>query len=229
VVASPDRLEHEVSEGAEIMASESLSRRVTEIPEPPVARLLFADTRLAPLWLIIRLYVGYEWLVAGWGKITNPAGVWVGDKAGTALTGFIQGALQKTGGEHPDVAGWYAAFLQNVVLPNAALWSYFVAFGEVLVGLGLIVGLFTGIAAFFGGLMNANYLMAGTVSSNPLLFILATWLVLAWRVAGYWGLDRWVLPLLGVPGAPGTLFQRPATAAPEGSTATPQPRRGSGA
>lgn len=190
--------------------SEQPSLRVSEIPEPPLARLLFADTRLAPLWLIIRLYVGYEWFIAGWGKLTNPAGVWVGAKAGTALGGFVQGALQKTSGEHPDVASWYGAFLQNVVLPNAALWSYFVTFGEILVGLGLIVGLFTGIAAFFGGMMNANYLMAGTVSSNPLLFVLATWLVLAWRVSGYWGLDRWALPMLGVPGKPGTLFQRKA-------------------
>jgi thiosulfate dehydrogenase [quinone] large subunit len=56
--------------------------------------------------------------------------------------------------------------------------------------------------------MNANYLLAGTVSTNPILFILATWLVLAWRVAGWWGLDRWALPLVGVPGAPGTLFRR---------------------
>jgi thiosulfate dehydrogenase [quinone] large subunit len=82
-----------------------------------------------------------------------------------------------------------------------------VSAGEFLVGLGLIVGLFTGIAAFFGGLMNANYLLAGTVSVNPLFFILATWLVLAWRIAGYYGLDRWVLPAFGVPGAPGKLFQ----------------------
>jgi thiosulfate dehydrogenase [quinone] large subunit len=177
---------------------------VTEIPEPPVARMLFANTRLAPLWLIIRLYVGYEWLVAGWGKLTNPAGVWVGAKAGTAITGFAQGALKKTAGEHPDVTGWYAWFLQHVVIPNAALWSYMVTFGEI-----------------FGGMMNANYLLAGTVSSNPLLFILATWLVLAWRVAGYWGLDRWALPLLGVPGAPGTLFQRrtATTPAPTNQTA----------
>jgi len=182
--------------------------RATEIPEPPIARFLFADTRLAIFWTIIRLYVGYEWLVAGWGKFTNPAGVWVGPKAGTAIVGFAQGALKKVSGDHPDVTGWYAAFLQNVVIPNAAFFSYVVTFGEILVGVGLIVGLFTGIAAFFGGLMNANYLLAGTVSSNPILFILATWLVLAWRVAGYWGLDRWALRLLGVPGAPGTLFQR---------------------
>ena len=55
--------------------------------------------------------------------------------------------------------GWYAAFLQNVVLPNARVWSYLITFGEILVGIGLIVGLFTGIAAIFGSLMNINYLL----------------------------------------------------------------------
>lgn len=194
------------------MATNTLqSGNVAEIPEPPIAHLLFTNTKLAPFWLIIRLYVGYEWLSAGWGKLTHPAGVWVGGKSGAAITGFVQGALKKTSGDHPDVTGWYAWFLQSVVLPNASVFSYMVAFGEVLVGLALIFGLLTGIAAFFGGLMNANFLLAGTVSSNPILFIFATWLVLAWRVAGYWGLDRWALPMLGVPGRPGTLFQKGAS------------------
>ncbi len=178
-----------------------------QIPEPNVTRFLFADTRLAPLWTLVRLYVGYEWLTAGWGKLTNPAGVWVGDKAGAAITGFLNGSLGKTTGAHPDVQGFYAWFIQNIALPNAALLSYMVTFGEILVGIALILGLFTGIAAFFGGFMNANFLLAGTVSSNPVLFVLATLLVLAWRVSGYWGLDRFVLPRLGVPGAPGTLLK----------------------
>jgi thiosulfate dehydrogenase (quinone) large subunit len=166
--------------------------------EPGLSRLLFADPRLAPLWTLLRLYVGYEWLMAGWGKVTHPAGVWVGDKAGAAVSGFLTGALAKTDGAHPDVQGWYAWFLQHVALPNAAAFSYLVAYGEVLVGAALILGLFTGLAAFFGGVMNASYLLAGTVSTNPLLFILATWLVLGWRVAGWWGLDRWVLARFGV-------------------------------
>jgi thiosulfate dehydrogenase (quinone) large subunit len=178
---------------------------VREIPEPNITRFLFADTRLAPLWTLMRLYVGYEWLMAGWGKLTNPAGVWVGEKAGTALTGFLNGALKKTGGDHPDVQGFYAWFVEHVALPNAALFSVLVTFGEIAVGLALIFGLLTGIAAFFGGFMSANFLLAGTVSSNPVLFILATLLVLGWRVAGYWGLDRWVLPRIGVPGSPGPL------------------------
>jgi thiosulfate dehydrogenase [quinone] large subunit len=175
----------------------------TQIPEPPLARFLFADTRLAWFWLIVRVYCGWQWLEAGLGKWGEPA--WTGANAGAALTGFVNGALAKTGGDHPDVNSTYAAFLQTLVLPHAAFWSWVVVLGEIAVGLGLIFGCLTGVAAFFGGLMNVNYLFAGTVSTNPLLFVLATWLVLAWRVAGWWGLDRWLLPLLGTPWSPGTV------------------------
>ncbi|WP_339158524.1 DoxX family membrane protein [Paenibacillus sp. FSL W8-0186] len=166
------------------------------IPENPVSNFLFSNTRSAPIWLIIRLYLGYAWLSAGWHKVTSDQ--WVGSNAGAGLTGFIKGAVGKAA-EGKDVTGWYASFLENMVLPNATLFSYLVAFGELLVGLGLILGLLTGIAAFFGAFMNASFLFAGTLSTNPLLFILATWIVLAWKVAGWYGLDRWALPLLGTP------------------------------
>jgi thiosulfate dehydrogenase [quinone] large subunit len=174
---------------------------------------LFGDVRWAWIWLLLRLYLGYEWLSAGWGKVQSD--VWFGSKAGVALTGFVNGALAKSSGDHPDVQAWYAAFLQNVVLPNAAFWSRLVAIGETLVGIALIVGLFTGIAAFFGSFMNVNYLLAGTVSTNPILFIIATWLVLAWKTAGWWGLDRWVLPLLGTPWSPGRVFKHEGQEEPQ--------------
>jgi thiosulfate dehydrogenase (quinone) large subunit len=166
------------------------------VPENPVSSFLFSDTRSAWIWLIIRVYVGYSWLTAGWGKVTSEA--WTGSKSGTAIQGFVKGALAKAEAGK-DVSGWYASFLENFVLPNAKVFAHMVAYGEILVGLGLILGLLTGIAAFFGGLMNASFLFAGTVSTNPLLFILATWLVLAWKIAGWYGLDRWALPYLGTP------------------------------
>jgi len=173
-----------------------MSKHEIVIPENPVSHFLFNSTRAGVIWLIIRLYVGYTWVTSGWGKITNPA--WTGDKAGTALTGFIKGALAKAEAGK-DVTGWYAGFLEHFVLPNAKVFGFVVAFGELLVGLGLILGLLTGIAAFFGGVMNASFLFAGTLSTNPILFILATWLVLAWKNAGWYGLDRWALPFLGTP------------------------------
>ena len=202
------------------MSANTTSGRGTEVPEPNVTRFLFADRRMAPVWLVVRVYLGFLWLTSGWGKITE--GGWIGEGAGGAVQGFAQGAMQQTGGEHPQVTGWYASFLENVVVPNAALFSYLVTFGELLVGLALILGLFTGIAAFFGAFMNASFIFAGTAGANPLMFILAILLMLAWRVAGYWGLDRYVLPAVGVPGSPGTAFGdrhaggRPLDRAPRG-------------
>jgi thiosulfate dehydrogenase [quinone] large subunit len=173
-------------------------KEATQIPEPPIARFLFADTRMAWLWLIVRLYVGYEWLSAGWEKITG--GGWVfSAHDGAAIKGFVMGALAQATGAHPAVQGWYAAFLQYVVLPNATVFGYMVTFGEVLIGLGLIVGCLTGIAAFFGVFMNMNFMLAGAVSINPIIGTLALFLILAWRVAGFYGLDSYVLPLLGTP------------------------------
>lgn len=179
---------------------------VTQIPEPALSRFLFADTKLAFVWLLLRVYIGWEWLNAGYEKIINP--VWVGPKAGTALQGFLMGALQKASGEHPSVSGWYADFITNFVLHNTVLFSYMVAFGELCVGIALILGIFTGIAAFFGGFMNMNYLFAGTISTNPLMFLIELLLILAWRVAGWYGLDRYLLPLLGTPWQKGKLFKK---------------------
>ena len=187
-------------------------KEATHIPEPPIAKFLFADTRMAWFWLIIRLYIGYEWLTAGLEKLTGYSftfdafakptgyGPWVfSAHDGAALRGFVAGALAQAHGPYPAVQSWYAGFLQSFVLPNAAVFAYVVTFGEILVGLGLIFGVLTGIAAFFGVFMNLNFMLAGAVSINPIIGTLAILIVLAWRVAGYYGIDSVLLPVLGTP------------------------------
>jgi thiosulfate dehydrogenase [quinone] large subunit len=184
------------------------SHAPTQIPEPPIVRVLFAGTRTAWFWLLVRIYVGWEWLQPGIAKVGSPD--WTGSHAGAAITDFVNGALRRTGGEHPDVTGWYATFLRDVVLPHASLWAHLVAWGEVLVGVSLILGMLTVLAAFFGGSMNVSFLLAGSVNSNAVLFVLATWLVMAWRVAGWYGADRWLLPLLSTLWTPSPLiYDRP--------------------
>ena len=190
-------------------------RFVTRLQDPPIARALFGEVRWAWIWLLLRLYAGYQWLNAGIGKIGAPA--WTGENAGAAVAGFVNGALQKTGGAHPDVQAWYAVFLERLVLPNPGFWGHLVAYGEALVGLALILGVFTGIAAFFGAFMNMNYLLSGTVSTNPILLAIAVMLILAWKTAGWWGLDRWILPALGTPWRPGYVFQEGSQEAAEAS------------
>src|SRR5690348_6068663 len=105
--------------------------KIVQIPEPALSRFLFADARFAWVWLLVRLYVGYQWLVAGWEKVQSAA--WTGASAGSALKGFLMGALAKTAGAHPDVSGWYGSFLQNFVLHHTAGFAYLVSYGELVV------------------------------------------------------------------------------------------------
>lgn len=160
--------------------------RPEDFREPRWARFLFASTTAAWLWLIVRLYIVSVYLPAGWGKVTG--GKWLfGD--GSPILGLVNGAIND-----PGTPTWYSSFLQNVVVPNAGLFATLVALGELAVGLGLLVGLLTGIAAFFAVFMSANYVMSGVLGQNPALIVLGLFLVVAWRNAGWIGLDRWLIP-----------------------------------
>ena len=90
------------------------------VEENPLSHLLFNNTKLAWFWLVVRLYVGYEWLSAGWEKLHDQT--WTGAQAGTALGGFLNGAVAKTTGLHPDVQSWYAWFLEHTVMNHLGLW-----------------------------------------------------------------------------------------------------------
>ena len=46
-------------------------RKDTVVADPPLARLLFSDTRMAPVWFLVRMFVGFAWLDAGWHKIID--------------------------------------------------------------------------------------------------------------------------------------------------------------
>jgi thiosulfate dehydrogenase [quinone] large subunit len=181
-----------------------------QFPEPAISKFFAASTGSAAVWFVVRMYVGSDWFLAGWEKVTSPA--W--GTSGKALTGFVSGAISKSSGANPAVQGWYAWFLQHVVLPNAGLFSFLVTWGETAVGVGLLLGILTGIAAGFGVLMNLNYILAGTVSTNPILGMFGLFLCFAWRVCGWIGVDHWLLPALGLPWKPGAMFGSPSREAP---------------
>jgi thiosulfate dehydrogenase (quinone) large subunit len=168
------------------------------IQDPPVARFFFQSATAAWLWLVVRLFVGYEFLTAGLHKFTTAA--WM-DGSGAGILGFWKGALGTTPAGAPVITfDWYRAFIQFLVDTNSAGWfSYVIVSGELAVGIGLILGIFTGVAAAGGLLLNMAFLLAGTTSTNPVMAILGVLLILAWKNAGYIGLDYYLLPLLGTP------------------------------
>jgi len=138
---------------------------------------------------VIRLYLGYQWMTAGWHKLTE----------GFDASGFLKGAIAKSvpaEGAKPVVQAWWGSFLETFALPNAGLFNFLIPWGEFLVGLALIVGFATIFAAVMGMVMNFAFLLSGTVSSNPNYLILQFILVsLGGAYAGYLGIDYYFRPI----------------------------------
>ena len=169
-----------------------------QVEGPAFARYLFSNTAAGFFWLPIRLFLGFSWIEASWHKISGTG--WL--DGGTALAGYWKNAvaLNPDTGKGPITFDWYRDFLNFLLQGHHEAWfAWLVAFGEMAVGIGLVLGALTGVAAFFGCLMNMSFLLAGSASTNPVMFTLAIGLILGWKVAGYYGLDRYLLPFLGTP------------------------------
>ncbi len=224
------------------------------IEEPAPAKWLFGSSNAAWIWLVARVWLGWEWLQAGWSKLFGGNITWRfwnwGDPAysltgngnigwvrsgtvttpdgqrtlqvGDAVAGFARGALERgTAGDHPDVAySWYVSFLEWLRDSGHTFFGPLVAIGEVVIGVALILGLFVGVMAFLGAILNFSFVFAGSAGVNPAMILVSGLLILAWRNAGWYGLDRYLLPRLGTPWQRGGLFNRssgsgtPARAAP---------------
>ncbi len=187
-----------------------------EVPtrEWNVARFLRQARDAAPLFLGFRLFLGYEWVEAGLHKLQDPK--WF--QTGEALRGYWQraAAIPEPPARPAITYPLYRSFIQFMLDNGWDSWfTYVIIFGELLIGIGLIVGGLTAIAAFCGILMNFTFLYAGSVSSNPTFIILGVLIIVGWRVAGWWGLDRILLPWLGTPWQPGRLRPQPAAAGEE--------------
>jgi thiosulfate dehydrogenase [quinone] large subunit len=155
---------------------------------------LFRSSAASLIWLVVRVWLGYQWANAGYQKIwgSEKAAFWFG--GGAAVKGFATaGVLGSSTGKGGASYGWWAGFLHNFVIPNASWIAKFIALGELAIGIALILGLFTGFAALAGLLLNLIYMFTGSAGVNPAYAILSMGLILGWRNAGLFGLDRFAL------------------------------------
>ncbi|MDM5215086.1 DoxX family membrane protein [Peribacillus sp. NJ4] len=136
---------------------------------------------------ILRIFIGWQWLNAGWSKITSGK---------FDASGFITDAIGKVTGEHPSVQSWWADFLGMFALPNVGIFNILVPWGEFLVGLGLLLGTFTTFAVLMGVLMNFSYMFSGATSTNPQMVLIEIFILVAGFNAGRIGLDHWIIPFL---------------------------------
>jgi thiosulfate dehydrogenase (quinone) large subunit len=152
------------------------------------ANILRENKIVAGILAVIRIWLGYNWMTAGYHKLAD----------GFDASGFLQGAIANPvmGPDGAPVYSWYVNFLESFALPNIELFNFLVPLGEFLVGLGLLLGCLTTAAMFFGLMMNFSFFLAGTVSHNPTDIFFGAIILFAGYNAGRYGLDRWVVPFL---------------------------------
>ncbi|MCZ7528383.1 MAG: hypothetical protein M5U14_19650 [Acidimicrobiia bacterium] len=73
----------------------------TVVEDPPVARFLFDDTRLAAIWLAVRVLIGLVWLESALGKLGNP-GMGTEWRSAQGLLGAGRGCARRTGAPPPS-------------------------------------------------------------------------------------------------------------------------------
>ena len=197
-------------------------RKDTVVADPPLARFLFSDTRMAPVWFLVRIFVGFSWLDAGWHKIIDTGAKTNYIIDGQGILAFWQriAAIPAAPAKPVISYDFYRSAIQFMIDNHwEGFFGKLIAFGETAVGLGLIFGAFVGVAAVSGAFMNLNFMLAGSTSSNPVLLLLGFLLVLSWKTAGYIGLDRYLLPILGTPWK-GVRLSAPTSARQVSSPAT---------
>lgn len=174
-----------------------LTRTGRLVEDPPLARFLFSDTRAAVIWLAVRMALGMVWLDAALRKLGNADWMETGD----ALRTFWQKAVEVPPAGNPQITyDWYRNFIQSMLDAQAYTWfAKLIAYSELLIAVALMLGMFVGIAAFLGAFLNWNFIMVGSAGTNGLLGAAAVLLVLAWKIAGYYGLDFYLLNWLGTP------------------------------
>ncbi|HZJ57422.1 MAG TPA: DoxX family membrane protein [Clostridia bacterium] len=156
---------------------------------------IFKHKGFTVVWTILRVWLGYNWLMSGIEKLRDPA--WVGSEAGTAISGFFQGSIANSAGQYATVPSWYAGFIERFAMPFSKIFTYLIPIGETLVGISLILGALTLLGLLGSALMNFNYLLAGAGGINTMMYTVAILLLVAGSAAYYIGLDKvLVFPIL---------------------------------
>lgn len=155
------------------------------------------------LWIaLLRVVVGAWFLKAAWTKLTMALALDVIPYPAVSprFLGFHPKRVAEFAAGNPT--GWYKDFLEGTVLPHAGLWATLQAYGEVAVGLGLVLGLLTGLSALIGLFLTLNYGLAAHWMSFGqqgfhLLLVTTMIVFLGARAGRAWGVDGWILARAG--------------------------------
>jgi thiosulfate dehydrogenase [quinone] large subunit len=132
-------------------------------------------------WLAVRVWVGCMWIQAGWSKVFGAENPYFLHNNGAGVAGFA--------GHGAAAYSWWGSVMHSFVVPNASWIAVVVAFGELAIGLGLVVGFLTRTAAVCSLLLLFTYIMSGTASVCAFYALCALIVLATWRTSTWIGVD----------------------------------------
>ena len=93
---------------------------------------------------LIRIFIGVHYLIVGWPKVMGMTGE------------SLAAQLSRTAARDP--LPFHREFITGFVIPNAGAFSYLVAWGEVAIGISLLVGCLVRVSSAFAVFHNLNIL-----------------------------------------------------------------------
>lgn len=132
-------------------------------------------------WLAMRVWLGIMWIQAGWAKLFGAENAFFLHHNGAGVAGFAaHGTPAYT---------WWGHFLTGFVVPNAGWIAVLVAVSELVIGVALVAGLFTRIAALGSLALLFTYVMSGTASVCAWYALFAIVILVMWRTSSWIGVD----------------------------------------
>jgi thiosulfate dehydrogenase (quinone) large subunit len=139
-------------------------------------------SKLAALaWTAMRVWLGVMWIQAGSAKLWGAESAAFLHNGGAGVAGFAA---------HGTPAySWWGSFLHGFVVPNAGWIGIMIAVAEFTIGIALVSGLFTRVAALGSLALLFTYVMSGTASVCAFYAAFAIVILVMWRTSSWIGVD----------------------------------------
>ncbi|HEY7418402.1 MAG TPA: TQO small subunit DoxD [Ktedonobacteraceae bacterium] len=145
------------------------TRPSTRAPNPPTTPTTKQMQFPGWVFLPLRLFLGITFVYAGIQKLTDP------QFFRSSTPGYIGNQIIAFAHNSP-----IRGLLIHVALPHAALFGLLIAFGEIAIGLGTLVGLLFRPAAFFGLLLSLTFFLSASWHVYPYFYGADIVFVFAW-------------------------------------------------
>ena len=132
-------------------------------------------------WLAMRVWLGIMWIQAGWAKLWGAENSAFLHHNGAGVAGFA--------GHGKAAYSWWGSFLHSFVVPNSGWIGILVAVAEFALGVALVLGLFTRVAALGSLALLFTYVMSGTASVCAFYALFAIVILVMWKTSSWIGVD----------------------------------------